>query len=219
MIRLLLTLFLSLAACDMMSRQDIKKQDEERQMREQLAAMQKGKADTDLRYSDLQNDIRVVAGRVDTLDHALESNKGSTRQEIEALRKQVEMQNEKLKALESHLSQTEQRLMAAIQGAPVAAPQSGAAPVPEKKDTADVFEEAEALLKAKEFKKAIVKYQAFRDKNSKGVKAAEATYKIGVCFAELGMKKDAREFYLETIENFPSTKAASKAKYRLSNLK
>ncbi|MCC6277510.1 MAG: hypothetical protein IT289_06320, partial [Oligoflexia bacterium] len=129
MIRLLLTLFLSLAACDMMSRQDIKKQDEERQMREQLAAMQKGKADTDLRYSDLQNDIRVVAGRVDTLDHALESNKGSTRQEIEALRKQVEMQNEKLKALESHLSQTEQRLMAAIQGAPVAAPQSGAAPV------------------------------------------------------------------------------------------
>ncbi|MBK9294536.1 MAG: tetratricopeptide repeat protein [Oligoflexia bacterium] len=48
---------------------------------------------------------------------------------------------------------------------------------------------------------------------------AEATYKIGLCFTELGLKKDAKEFYKDVIEKYPKTSWAKKAKYRISQIK
>jgi TolA-binding protein len=207
-----------LFGCDMMmTRGDVKKQEEEKELKEQVSTIQKSRADNELRYSDLQNDIRTVAGRVDTLDHNQQVSNQNNKQEIESLKKTIEAQNEKIKLLEQHVDTSEQRLLTAM-GSGETKSTSGAVKEGKKSDS-DLFSEADALLAAKEFKRAIVKYQAYRDKYPKGRQAPEATYKIGVCFAELGLKKDAKEFYKETLDSYPGTPSAKKAKYRLQQLK
>lgn len=207
---------LLLTSCNLMTRQEMQKQDEQKQI---ISTIQKTKADTELKYSDIQNDIRVVAGRVDALDHAVQTNQQASKQDVEALRKLLEAQNEKIKLIQEHIDATEMRLTAAINAIKPGATTDTPLPAPSKVKEVNALEEANNLLEAKEFKKAIVKFQHYIDKNPKNKNVAEATYKIGLCFTELGLKKDAKEFYKDVIDNYPSTSWAKKAKYRISQIK
>ena len=81
------------------------------------------------------------------------------------------------------------------------------------------YQKGEQLFKGSNWKSAILEYNKYRDNFPKGKKYAEATYKIGVCFQELGMGSEAKSFYAEVIEKFPKTKTAKSAKYRLNQLK
>jgi TolA-binding protein len=231
----LITTVLALSACQLQTREDVQKQDEQKQMREQISVIQKNKADTELKYSDIQNDMRVIVGRIDSIEHNQQTQQQNQKQEIENIKKLIETQNEKMKLLQAHMEATETRLTAAIQAlsggpGPVAPSHAGggsasaggsgvAAGAGGEAKASGPFEEAEAFFGAKEYKKAIVKYQNYIDKNAKGKNVAESTYKIGVCFAELGLKKDAKEFYKEVVDNYPSSSWAKKAKYRLTHLK
>lgn len=71
---------------------------------------------------------------------------------------------------------------------------------------------------AKDWKGAVVIYQKYRDKYPKGKKFVEATYKIGICFKELKLKSEAKTFFDEVIEKFPSSPEAKKAKSQLKSL-
>ena len=211
----------ALTGCEtFMTREDIKRQEEDRQIRETVTTMQKSKADRDNRLSDMEGDLRSMNGRIEALEHNQQGSSKSQESEIQALKKMVEAQNEKLKLIENHMDATEQRLTAAIQ-AMAEKPSAASAPEPAvkggKKAAASeaAFEDAENAFTSKDYKKAIVKFQNYRDKYPKGPKQAEAAYKIWVCFAELGMKKDAKEFWQEVLEKYPSSPIAKKAKSRL----
>jgi TolA-binding protein len=213
--------FSFLASCNLMTRQEMQKQDEQKQI---ITNIQKTKADSESKISDLQNDIRTVDGKVDSIDHNVQVGQQNNKQEIEALKKTIDAQNEKIKYLQEHIDATETRLTAAINALkpgmasiPAATTDDGSGK--KMKDASNPLDEAEALLSAKDYKKAIVKYQNYIDKNPKGKALAEATYKIGLCFAELGLKKEAKEFYKDVIDNYASTSWAKKAKYRVSHLK
>ena len=221
-----LGLLLTLTACPLETREDLRQQDDDRQLKEQVTTIQRSKADSEQRFTDVQNDMRVIAGRVDAVEHNDQTAQQNARSEIEKLRVQVMAQNDKMKLMEQHVDAVEMRLTAAIQALNSAqAPQqissqnsSGEEARGKKKEAASL-EEAETLFESRDYKKAIVQFESYRTKHAKGPRAAEATYKIGVCFAELGLKKDAREFYQETIENFPGTVQSKKAKARLTQLK
>ncbi len=219
---LILTTAVFVVGC-LQTREDIEKQNEDRQLKEQVTSIQRSRADTDARYSDLENEIRAVSGRVETVEHNQQVNHQSDTQEIVAIKKAIDAQNEKLKQMEQHTDTLEAKLNSAIQAmasAPQAPAQPVAAPVVEgKKGDSKPFSEGEALFSKREFKKALVKFQNYREKNPKGPKAAEATYKIGLCLNELGLKKEAKEMYQETIESFPGTPSAKKAKFRLTQVK
>jgi TolA-binding protein len=83
----------------------------------------------------------------------------------------------------------------------------------------NAFEEGEAQFAGKKWKDAIVLYQRYRDAYPKGKMFLEATYKIGVCFQELGMKDEARSFYEEVTAKAPKSKEARKASKRMKSLK
>jgi TolA-binding protein len=91
--------------------------------------------------------------------------------------------------------------------------------VAEKTSPKDSFQVAEDSFDKKDWKKAILNYNRFRDANPKSKKFAEATYKIGVCFQELGMKDEAKTFYDEVIGKYPNSSDAKKARTRLKSLK
>lgn len=212
----LFSMTLCLAGCPpFTTREEIRQQEDEKQLKDQVSTIQKTHADSEQKYGDIQNDIRVIAGRVDSVEHNQDVSSREMRSEIENLKKQVIAENEKIKLLEQHVDSTEVKLTNAIQaigtGGSQASSVSGS-----RSEKLSPLEEADQHFKNKEFKKAIVNYQAYLEKHEKGVKAAEATYKIGVCFSELGMKKNAKEFYVATIENFSGTTFAKKAKIRLA---
>ncbi len=81
------------------------------------------------------------------------------------------------------------------------------------------YDIAQDFFGKKEWKKAILSYQKYVDENSKGKNVADAKYKIGVCFQELGMKEEAMAFYEEVIANYAKAEAGKKAKIRLAKLK
>lgn len=81
------------------------------------------------------------------------------------------------------------------------------------------FEEAEALLAQKKWREAIIAYEDYRKAAPKGKSVADATYKIGVCMQEVGMKAEAKLFFDEVISKFPGSKEAKKAAFRLKSLK
>lgn len=81
------------------------------------------------------------------------------------------------------------------------------------------YEEANQLFDGKEWKKAILNYHKYTDESPKGKFVADAKYKIGVCFQELGMKEEAMAYYEEVVANYQSTDAGKKSKARLSKLK
>jgi TolA-binding protein len=87
------------------------------------------------------------------------------------------------------------------------------------KKKSDTYETAQDLFAKKEWKQAILNFQKYRDENPKGAKFADATYKIGVSFQELGMKDEAKTFYEEVLNKFPKSEDAHRAKIRMKGLK
>lgn len=81
------------------------------------------------------------------------------------------------------------------------------------------YDLAQEFFSKKEWKKAILSYQKYVDENPKGKNVAEAKYRIGVCFQELGMKEEAAAFYEEVVAQYPKTDAGKRAKVRLTKVK
>ncbi len=83
----------------------------------------------------------------------------------------------------------------------------------------DSYEAAQQLFAKKEWRKAILSFNEYTDKVPRGKNVADAKFKIGVCFQELGMKEEAMAYYEEVVANYSKTPAGKSAKTRLGNLK
>lgn len=81
------------------------------------------------------------------------------------------------------------------------------------------YETAQELFDNKKWKEAILNYHKYTDESPKGKNVADAKYKIGVSFQELGMKEEAMAYFEEVVANYQSTDAGKKSKARLSKLK
>ncbi|MCB0394302.1 MAG: tetratricopeptide repeat protein, partial [Bdellovibrionales bacterium] len=129
-------------------------------------------------------------------------------QNVDALMEQMRNFDDRLARLESKSSAS---------AAPVVTPTP--TKVKSTEATPSLFAQADSLFEAKDWKKAIVAYEKYRETYPKGRFWGEATYKIGVCFQELGLKPDAKTFFQLVVNREPTSTAARKAKYRLSQIK
>jgi len=161
------------------------------------------------REQELMEEIRTLYGKVEELSfkvNQLEASANTTPLEnrIENLEKKLLSYGESLILLEQKIGGTPSSgLRSSVQPAKAQGP----------------YEKGEALFAKSDWKGAILEYNNYRDNFPKGKSYADATYKIGVCFQELGLVKEARSFYAEVIEKFPNSKTAKSAKYRLNQLK
>lgn len=92
-------------------------------------------------------------------------------------------------------------------------------PVESKTKKLGSYEAAERYLSEQDWKKAIINFQKYTEESPRGKYVAEAKYKIGVCFQELGMKEEAVAFYEEVVANYADTAAGKKSKSRLRSFK
>jgi tetratricopeptide (TPR) repeat protein len=188
---------------------------------DQTAAMQKAAAnDTANRFAEIEASIREMNGRVEVVENKVGQADQSRGRSQLLLEEQLAETNKKVQLLQEEIMKLEGQVQALNEQIASSRVETKAEEKPagksEKKTAFDIGEE---LFEKKDWKKAIVSYQKYRDLFPKGKKIAEATYKIGVCFQELGMKEEAKTFYDEISAKFPNSPEARRAKIRLKKLK
>ncbi len=224
MIRFLLLSFslLAFTGC-LKTRTDVKDSDQRQVSQQQTTAVQRANAENSSKVSDLEEQIRYLTGRLEVLENKQATGssnveaaaKTAQQQAAESNQKNILLQEE-LTKMEAQIFQLNSDLQALKAERAATAQAAAAAAVTAKKDP---YEAAQEHFEKKEWKKAILNYQKYRDENAKGKHYAEATYKIGVCFQELGMREESRTFYDEVISKFGKSEEARKAKTRLKALK
>lgn len=196
-----------LAGCvNLKTREELSETERKQVAQEQTMQQQKAQAET--RQQEYDEQIRVMSSRLDNLTttvQQLAQNKNESAAQEQKLR---DAQDQKIKALEEALVKQEAEIQALQKAKEEAA-------VPKK----DPLVEADEAFAKKDWKQAIVGYQQFRDKNPKSKKYAEVTMKMGQSFQELGMKAEAKSFYEEVVDKYPSSKEAKKAQSKLKALK
>lgn len=213
------------------TRNEVSEADQKQVMQQQVTTLQKSNADVNSRFSDLEEQMRDLQGRVEVVEHkgGLSSQETETLKKMNVdqstdLNKKMQMLQDGLTNLEKTVFQlnaevnamkTEQATAQAAAQAQAAAAQAEAA-ASEKKGSRQIAEE---YFEKKDWKKAILNYQKYRDENPKGKKVPDAIYKMGVCFQELGMKDEAKTFYDEVMSKYPSSDEARRAKIREKSLK
>jgi TolA-binding protein len=161
-------------------------------------------AQTDSRFEDVNKDFRQLYGKVETVENQMNQLK-----ENKALEEKIAQLESKIALLET----TVVDLNTKSKKEPVA-PAKSTSTKADKNELAA----ADQFYSDKKWEDAILAYEDFRKQNPKGKSYAEATYKIGVCFQNLGMKDDAKAFFKEVVDKYPSAKEAGLAKSKLKKI-
>lgn len=219
-------LCLSLTAC-LKTRSDVREITQKQVIQQEVTKLQRTSADVSGRFSEVEEDLRDIRGRVEVLEH----QKGQGTQESESAKKfaadQAAEANKKILLLQEGLSTLEKtvfQLNAEVNAlraekAALVAQNTAAQARAMTESKKGSYELGQEFFDQKDWKKAILNYQKYRDDNPDGKKFADATYKMGVSFQEMGMKEEAKTFYDELVSRFPNSNEAKKAKIRLKSLK
>lgn len=212
------TLFLT--GC-LKTRNEVRENEQRQVMQQQVVTLQKTNADASGRFADLEEQMRSLNGRVDVVENRIGQGNSGVENALKSSQEQNRDLNQKVMILQEALTKMERDILAlnaelqAVK-AQKAAFQAESSAKAAKKNT---YESAEGFFEKKDWKQAILNYQKYRDDNPKGGKFADATYKIGVSFQELGMRDEAKTFYDEVVSKFPKSEEARRAKIRLKGLK
>lgn len=179
---------------------------------------------------DIDEQMRNLSGRIDVVENQL--NQMSQNGDKDSAVKERQQTEQKFLAYEEALKKLEAQVHALAEDVnkmklameKPAPPEKPTAKSKEKekaeeKNPRAAYDEGEALFNQKKFKEAILSYQKYRDTHPKGKMYADATYKMGVCFQEAGLKDEAKVFFEEVINKFSGSKESKKAAFRLKQLK
>ncbi len=183
---------------------------------------------TAYKFEEYDESMRTMGGRVDTVENRIEQLNTAATNDRAAVNKNTQIIDQKFNAYEEAIKKLEAQVteLAGEVNKLKMAPQPEPAPQkltqPEAASGGKLrtaFDDGEDLFNAHKWKEAILKYQKYRDGNAKGKLYPDSTYKIGVCFQELGMKDEAKSFYEEVAAKYPKSKEAKKAILRMKTLK
>lgn len=160
----------------------------------------------------LDSQMRTLNGRVDESEHHVQELANSIQSGKEEANKQNQLRDQKITALEEEIKKLEAQVQTLNEQVNKPKPTVAA-------DPTTYLSEGDELSTNKKYKEAIVAYQKYRDAVPKGNRYAEATYKIGVSFQELGMKDESKAFYEEVISKHPKSPFAKNAAKKLKSIK
>lgn len=211
-----------MTACPVMTRSDVKEHEQKRAMQDQVVSLQKTTADVNNRFAEVDSEMRSLYGRIEILENQVRVLNQKDLEANQTLSAKSQEQDSRVKILQDEVARMDAQINALKAEIEVlkATGGSGAGSLKSnptaKKNSYDLAEE---LFNQKDWMRAAQAYQKYRDENPKGKNFSEATYKIGVCFQELGMSDEAKTFFDEAIAKFPKSQAARKARIRLKSLK
>lgn len=217
-----LSILILFSGC-LQTRNDIRETEGKKAAQESVNSMQRAAADQASRYQEVEASARELNGRVDVLENKINVVDASHNRQQKEIEDQLSESNKKVALLQEEIVKIQQQMNSLADQVSAAELASSQHTREEKSsakaDKKNTFDIAEELFKKKEWRKAILNYQKYRDSFPKGKKVLESTYKIGVSFQELGMKEEAKSFYEELIAKSPKSDEARRAKIRLKKLK
>lgn len=156
--------------------------------------------------------MRDLNGRVDEAEHQVQLLSTTLQASKDDATKQAQLRDQKITALEDEIKKLEAQVQTLSDQ--VNKPKAVVAAEP-----GTYISDGDDLSAQKKYKEAIVSYQKYRDAMPKGNRYAEATYKIGLSFQELGMKDESKAFLEEVIGKFPKSQYAKSAAKKLKHHK
>lgn len=156
-----------------------------------------------------EEQFRTMLGRIDELESKSSSTSQADAARIKDLEQAISEMSSQQETLKSEIKASKE-----AQAAKAAQEKAEESSVPTGN-----LEHADKLFTEGKWEKAAQEFQEFRKKNPKSDEISIVTYKIGVCFQELGLKNEAKTFFNNVIKNYPNSKASKFAKFRLDNLK
>lgn len=200
------------------TRSELREQEQKQVLQEQVTTLQQTRAQEQVRQQEYDEQIRTMSGRLDQVERRLSGFQETLAQLQGAIGRGHDESGQKFKAVEEALVKLDGQAAALAQEVEgLKKPKTSAKAEPAGGKS--TMQEADEAFDAKDWKGAIVLYQKYRDRNPKGKKYAEATVRIGQCFKELGMKSEAKSFFEEVTDKYPTTPEAKKAKSLLKGLK
>jgi len=213
---------LSFAGC-LQTRESLKEVEQRQAMQQQVVNLQKVHADSSSRFVEVDEEMRELSGKLDTLqgkldrrDQAIDTNFKTVQNANADTNKKLEIMQEALGKLETQVQQLSSELELLRNSKVNGNKNSEESKKDGKHNSYDV---AQDYFQEKDWKKAILNFEKYREENPKGSKVPSAIYKIGLCFQELKMIDEAKTFYEELIAKYPKSEDARKAKSKLKNLK
>ena len=211
-------------------RDDKKEVDEKVVMRRQVQTLQQSTADVNSRFNEVEDDTRKIHGQLAEDDQKIKQtnalmDKGfgmadtKFKERDQVYREEFTKLHADLDALKAQFAALQTQQQQAAAAALQAQADAAAANAKAAEAAKDPWATAEEKFEQKAWRDAILDYEKYRKTNPKGKNFAAATYKIGVCFQEMGSADDARAFFEEVISKFPKAKEAKSAAIRLKKLK
>ena len=169
---------------------------------ESYEKVQGGVSSVQTKVSEMEASVRELRGQTD-----LVLNKQETQ---EQLNQEIQTQIEELNnSLNTSLKNLEEQVTLLTTGLEQ---QKEEAKKLMENDPEYHFKAAKDFFNKENWKKAIVSYEQYREKNKTGKLFKKATFQIGQCFHNLDMKKEAQVFFKEVVSSFPKSEEAKKAK-------
>ena len=173
---------------------------------ESYKTVQGGVFSVQAKVSEMEDSLRELRGQIDLLLNKQEAQE----QWNQDIQKQVEELNNNLNTTIQNLEEQVTLLTENLEQ------QKEEAKKLMENDPEYHFKVAEDFFNEEDWKKAIVSYERYREKNKSGKFFKKATFQIGQCFHNLDMKKEARVFFKEVVSSFPKSEEAKQAKKLLN---
>ena len=182
-----------------------------------ISDVRKQNADLNVKLMNYEEDLRIKDGRIEELEVYIKQLENQNKSEVKTLKEELEAYKDSLAQINKEKAELLKELALMKEDYKETNKKLKWANTPAKK----MLETGDKLFDEKKWTDAVTAYQSYREKATKKKTAdyAMVTYKIGVCFQELGLKDEAKTFYKSVVDGFDKNFKAHKfASYRLSQL-
>lgn len=214
-------LFLSGAGCPLQTRTQV---EEKKVMLDQVKVLQTGRAEQQGKIQDVSNEVLTMNGRIETveakitsLDRGMQSHNRQGDQQVAELSNRVKTLEEASLGLNQRMDSMVEELKG-LRVAVESAKKNEKSSAPSKGPERGPFNTGEDEYAKGNWGEAILSYMKYREQNPTGKRYAEATFKIGYAFQQMGKSAQAKSFYQEVVNRFPSTPHAKKASSQLQKI-
>lgn len=214
-------LFLSGAGCQIQTRSQV---EEKKVMQDQVKVLQTGRAEQQGKIQDVSNEVLNMNGRIETLeakiaslDRGFQSHNRQGDQQIGEVSNRVKTLEEASLGLNQRMDSIIEELKS-LRAAVESSKKSDKPWVASKGPEKGPFNTAEDEYAKSNWGEAILSYMKYREQNPTGKRYAEATFKIGHAFQQMGKSAQAKSFYQEVVNRFPGSPHAKKAQSQLQKI-
>lgn len=199
----------------LMTRSEVAEKEQKKAIQDQVVTLQKTYADQQSQGQEILEQMRILTGRLEALESQAQKNSENQEERSRSEQSQYQETQKRLLALQEEVL----ALKAELENLKEKVPRAGAVNSTGASGASGGPTEADEAFQAKEWRRAAVLYQKWREKNPKHRAYSEATYKLGVALVEQGMKEEAAVFFEEVLRRSPGSSSAKRAQAALKKLK